>query len=352
MVEVIMKECFANNLKSARIKAGLSGAELCRRLDGIVSKQAISKYEKGLMLPDSTTLIALANALSVNIDYFFRANHCQIEQVNYRKKQKFSQKRQDALTEKIKDLVERYREIESVLGIQQNSTLPQYNILNPDDVITAVRKLKARWQLGEDGICNLFEILEEHGIKIILIEEDDCFDGVSAYADNYPVMVLNQNACSERKRFTALHELGHLVLRFDDSIPEKDREHHCHRFAGEMLIASEVLKNRVGEKRNSFSCNEIVSIQRQFGISIDAILYRLRDLKIVTDLYYKNYCKKKNCQPPYKEFVEKSRCIEEDTNRFESLVYRAYTNDLISGSKAADLLNIPESEIYHRMKLA
>ena len=52
--------------------AGLSQEELSSRMGGKVTKQAISKYEKGLMMPEaSTTLIALSEALAVPVDYFF-----------------------------------------------------------------------------------------------------------------------------------------------------------------------------------------------------------------------------------------------------------------------------------------
>ena len=348
----MINECFANNLKSARVRAGLSGAELCRRMNGLVSKQAISKYEKGLMMPDSTTLIALANALSVKVDYFFRSNHCQIEQVNYRKKQKFSKKEQNALTERIKDLVERYQEIESILGIETNCELPLYPIRVPDEIAIVAKGIKELWLLGEDGICNLLGVLEEHGVKVILIKAGDGFDGVSARAGNCPVIVLNNNVCSERMRFTALHELGHLVLRFDESICEKVQEQWCHQFASEMLISSDVLRSRLGKKRESISRSEALSIQAQFGISIDALLHRLKDMKIMSDQAYRHYCIKRNTRSDFKAFVDTSRCIPEQTNRFEGLVYRAFSNALISGSKAAELLNVPESEIRNKMKLA
>lgn len=69
---------FAGRLKAARKMAGLSIDELVERIDNSVSKNAISKYEKGLMLPNSSILIKLANVLSVKVDYFFRTKqyHC------------------------------------------------------------------------------------------------------------------------------------------------------------------------------------------------------------------------------------------------------------------------------------
>lgn len=65
-------EIFAQRLKSARVMAKLSMEGLCTLMGGLVTKQTISKYENAKMLPSSTILIALASALSVEMDYFFR----------------------------------------------------------------------------------------------------------------------------------------------------------------------------------------------------------------------------------------------------------------------------------------
>ena len=65
-----MEQVFSQRLRSARIMRGFSMDELCETMGASVSKQAISKYEKGKMLPNSTVLIQLANVLCVSIDYF------------------------------------------------------------------------------------------------------------------------------------------------------------------------------------------------------------------------------------------------------------------------------------------
>ena len=63
---------FAKRLMQARLKAKLSMEKLSEKMNGIVTKQAISKYEKAKMMPNSTILIAMAEALNVDLDYFFR----------------------------------------------------------------------------------------------------------------------------------------------------------------------------------------------------------------------------------------------------------------------------------------
>jgi len=66
-----MNDIFAKRLKSARIRAGISQDQLVKNMGGLVSKNAISKYEKGKMMAGSKVLLALAKALDVKPDYFF-----------------------------------------------------------------------------------------------------------------------------------------------------------------------------------------------------------------------------------------------------------------------------------------
>ena len=54
------------------------------------------------------------------------------------------------------------------------------------------------------------------------------FDGLSSVVNEiYPVVILNKSYSSEIKRFTALHELGHIILNFDSGISESDEEKLC-----------------------------------------------------------------------------------------------------------------------------
>ena len=56
-------------LKLARAAAGLSLRELEGGLQGLVTAQAIGKYERDEMMPSSSVLIALARTLKVSEEY-------------------------------------------------------------------------------------------------------------------------------------------------------------------------------------------------------------------------------------------------------------------------------------------
>lgn len=56
---------FGENLKTLRKQKGFSQEELAARLN--VVRQTVSKWEKGLPVPDADTLIRLAEVLEVSV---------------------------------------------------------------------------------------------------------------------------------------------------------------------------------------------------------------------------------------------------------------------------------------------
>lgn len=349
-----MKTIFPIRLKQARIMKGLSLDALSQKTEGALSKQAISKYELGKMLPDSTSLIALTKALELPIDYLLRPIQAEITHVEFRKKAKLGKLKSNAIIETVKDKAERYIQIEQVHGLQPQfvPVIDRVRVSGEEDIAPIVEHIKRAWLLGEDGINNLIEILEEHQIKVIEIDAPDDFDGLSGFVnENYPIIVLNKNYLSERKRFTALHELGHLLINFDESISEKQAESLCNLFASEMLISRGVMMKKLGENRKDISLQELIDIQMQYGISIDALMYKAKQLNIITENRFVTYCKKKGALPKFNEEVKKSRYKDEPAWRFERLVYRALASELITVSKAASLLGISVSEVMNQLNL-
>ena len=340
-------EHFAIRLKSARIMNGFSLQDLADKLNDMhvtISRQALHKYEKGEIKPDSEMMGYLCNALGIRPDYFYQSV-VELGKVEFRKLKEFSAKEKSMIEEQTKDILSRYFEIEGILGIENTFDNPikdiQINTL--DDVEKASTLLREKWKLGTDALFNIVELLEDNGIRIIEIDEDPAFSGMQTWAyGNIPVIVLNKNKeiPLDRKRFTAIHELGHLLLKDINHLPEKDKERFCHYFAGAMLFPEEVVKSEIGGNRNRLLIHELGVIKQQYGISIQAIVYRLRDLGYVSENYLKQFMFMMNqlgirIQEPSKydyQGVEKS-------NRFDQLIFRALGENLITMSKAASLKN-------------
>ncbi len=345
-----MKEIFAKRLKAARLLAGLSQDKLVDAIDHMVSKNAIAKYERAEMMPNSQVLIALAKALSVKSDYFFRPFTVEIGQVEFRKKSKLGARKIKVLQQLASDQIEKYLEIESLLDISSKFDNPIGHLLisKGEDVEKAVNTLLESWKIGVNALPNVIELLEDKEIKVIEIDADHAFDGLSGWANGeVPVIVLNKNYPIERKRFTALHELGHLLMQVKKNLSPKEMEKLCHRFAGAMLMPKETFLTELGEHRSSFSLPELIAIKENYGLSVQAIMARARDLGVINDSTYIRF----------RKFVNHNRqeagwgkyLGKEQSDRFMQLIHRAASEEIISMSKAANLAGKKLAEFRNDM---
>lgn len=83
-----------------------------------MSHDALSRYEKGIMLPGSEILLAVSKALDQKPDYFFRPFEVQLDGIKFRKVSKLSEKYRHSIEEVAFDYVERYSEIEKILELE------------------------------------------------------------------------------------------------------------------------------------------------------------------------------------------------------------------------------------------
>ncbi|MCC6655248.1 MAG: helix-turn-helix transcriptional regulator, partial [Flavobacteriales bacterium] len=110
---------FGSRLQLARKMAGLSYQGLADKLNGLVTKQALHKYEQGAMHPDSEKLIAFANALNVTVDFFYREEAVQIDKVDFRKRKALTATHEEAIKSTVRDRLGRYIELEKLMSDEQ-----------------------------------------------------------------------------------------------------------------------------------------------------------------------------------------------------------------------------------------
>ena len=350
-----LKAIFAERFKSARLMRGFSLQDLANAMGGVLSRQALHRYEKGEVIPDSEKINLLSKALSVSADYFFRSTKVELGAIEYRKLEKMPQKEAAIIREKTKEYLSRYLELEEILGLpnQFEDHLKDFGVVNTwHDVNQAAQILREKWNLGKGAIYNVVEILEDKNIKVVKLDVDDDFDGLQTFVNQtIPVVAYNIRKANkpDRIRFTLLHELAHLLLKFGE-MSEKQKETLCHQFAGAMLLPEETIKAELGEHRNKLSVTELGNIKKQYGISMQALVLRAKDCGIVNEHYTKQFfffMKQMNWkidEPVDYDGVEES-------NRFEQLLFRALIEDQISMSKAASLSNksLAEFKKEHQM---
>ena len=345
-------------LRLARTASGLSLRGLEDAIDNRVTAQAISKYERDEAVPGSAVLIALANALGVTVDYLVGDQEMALEGIEFRR-QAISSKREEAQVEaKVLGMLERYLAVEDLLGLPsvewdkpREAPFPvAVNVLEAD---RGARALRAHWRLGVEPVPDLVQVLEDRGVKVLATELRG-IEGLMAHVrrasgHSVPVVVVNSGACAERQRFTIAHELGHLVLSPGGKVAA---ENAANRFAGAFLMPAEALWAEVGKRRSSIGLGELFRLKPLFGVSVQALANRCRDLGIFgTSLYrrlFREFDRRGWHTPPYEEPL--SRRVGERPQRFERLCLRALAEGVVSEPKAAELLNITVHELNRRME--
>ncbi len=338
-------ENFPQRLKMARTMKGWSMRELSEQLNGRLSKQAIGKYENGDMIPEQSSLLALCNTLGVRLDFFERSGGIDL-QPEFRKFQKLPKKKQNEIIDKTKDYLERYLEAEELTASNKSFVSPLSDpCVNVEDAERQADMFRKKMNIGEKPFHNIAEQLEEWGIKVY--QDDFGTEDISGLADrvdeSIAVIVINTKVNVDRQRFTALHELAHLVLNIPDQVNHKTKEAICNRFAGAMLISADQLKMELGTNRSNIHLKELEIIKQQYGISPLATLYRAKDLGIITSYLFKQKMRYIRSIIGHKADIG-FFSGDEKTNRLLQILCRGIAEGTITSSKAAALYNMRLAE--------
>ena len=330
-------------IKTARRMAAMSQEALASASG--VCKMSISKYERGLMFPSSTVLIELAHALGVKTEFFLRPASAPLGTPNYRCSKKLKQKEKNVVLAHIREYLERYLEAELLLRQEPIFALPDTfarNVSRYDDTEAIALSLRAHWALGADPLENLTAVLEDRGIKVLLIEGPEEFDALTAtMGGGTPVFAIRHGVPGDRQRFSLAHELGHLVLHISEGL---DIERAVNRFAGAFLAPKPAVLFELGEKRHKLGISELHILKHKYGLSMFSWLHRAEELGIISKSAYKHldgevrgFYAEHHKEPGVGMQPEKPR-------RLEQLVLRALAEEGISDSRAAELLSLSLAE--------
>ncbi len=332
-------------IKQARLMRGLSQRELARRAG--LSPTAISKFEREDLTPSSPTLLSLARALELPVEFFVRPISIQKIQPAFRKRTSLPKKMERALLAKVKEWLERYLEAETIVfGRPQPFVFPQgfpCRVTTMDDVEEAALALRQAWNLGQDPISSLVQLLEDRNVKIGAFDSDQSFDACTFTADGEDqllVMVIRAELPGDRTRFNLAHELGHVLLEVAGGL---DPEQVSSRFAAAFLAPKPAVFAELGRSCLKLGLYELLLLKHKYGLSMQAWIYRAKDLGIIPDTIFRNLCTvfrargwhKKEPGDPYPP---------EEPVRLKRLVLKALEDGLISEKRAAELLGMPVAE--------
>jgi len=333
----------AARLKTIRIARDLTLDELSAAMGGMVTKQALSKYERGASSPTPRVLVALAKALGVKAIELAAPPSADIRVVAFRKRSSLPKGTQHALESQVTLQLERRVKLQELVGQRCEADVPlgAYEVSDLDAVEVAAEGLRDKWDLGRDPLGPMVDVLEEHCFHVVGVDAPEKFDGMSAVAEvgGEPVavaVVTRNGICRERQRLSLGHELGHLVLAPRGGL---DEEKAAYRFGAAFLAPRETLLREVGRRRTEVTSEELFILKRKFGMSMAALLYRLRDLGVISERYSQEWWRHIGSMGWKKE--EPQETPPEKPQWLAQSTLRAFSEGLITQADAEALLEHP-----------
>lgn len=348
-----MKDIIAGNLIRYRKALRLSQEALAEQIG--ITRQSINNYEKAKTLPDSKTLSILGKALGVSLDDLLRPENQGIPNFRFRSHASFKKTPQFAT--QVLNWLETYNYLEKVNGLSPYAPeTKSCHCVNGNEnlIINVATRFRHSLSLGDAPIPNLFETMEELGLKILRMPINlKNFFGLSACSTDQGAFVLinTHNISIERQLFTLAHEIGHLIfhrgdyqdnlITDDNKEEEKARENVANYFASHLLVPENALLQTLE------NIKDICQLKAYFRVSYTMILKRLDEMKKInyqdTIIKIKSQYKQKFGQPLTKEIELEPQLLLinfPENQRFNNLVWQTLEQSKISELKAAELLNL------------
>jgi len=372
-------ECLAANVARLRRDRQLTQEALAEKAG--LSRVALGKIERAVVVPRARTLAGLAQALEVPIGELVTPVPS-LARVRFRARARIHGREQ--ILADVAQWLSAYTDLEDGLAERR-----PFRFAGPPETpgsagrpgpVDAARA--ARCNVGlrdEEPILDICGLLEGNGVKLLLLEKQrDSFFGLSVTADDGgPAVVVNtwDRISVERWIFTAAHELGHLLLhpaeyrREDTDIPEQT-EREADMFASHFLMPEPAFANEWDETRGHTLLTRVLKVKRIFRVSYKTVLYRLvQSERQTADVWrsfqrqhYQHFGKTlRNTEEPLaltrSEFAwqwsrsgEPERLSSHDfvEDRLAWLVRNALEREHISLGRAAEILGLGREEMRSR----
>jgi Zn-dependent peptidase ImmA (M78 family)/transcriptional regulator with XRE-family HTH domain len=265
------------------------------------------------------------------------------DRLRFRDGGKLSAKTAEALRYRIADRLRKYLELESILGLAMHFRNPIAGSRggSAEEVEAAAVEVRERWELGTAPIVNLLGLLDDRGIKVCEMRGLEGFEGLSGDFGPVPFVAVGMENPPDRVRFTAAHELGHVLCGFP---PGEDREGECHAFGAAFLLPRSALEKLFRPARRKVTLGDLREIKETYGISLQAIMYRAHGLGYVSDRQLRSF---RETLRDKGWLVEEPVAFrgEERATRFRRLLHYAVSANILDVARAAEMAGVPAEEM-------
>jgi len=319
-----------SKLRDARKVARLSQGDLGDLIG--VSRQAVSAYERGDKSPEPATFQKISDVLKQPVNFFTSPDSQRFGAAGAKFYRKFGPEtlRRNEATAVLGDwFVQTARYFDSFVNYPvpalpetaPKSPAGRYEIDEINEITLNLRKL---WGLGPGPISNVLALLESKGIVVCRYElQGENVEAFSFWNGPRPfVFMASEKEAGVRSRYDLAHVLGHLVLHrwveqsdLEDRTTLKAIEREADKFAGAFLLPSTSFPNEIYTTR----LDAFVPLKERWKVSIQAMVFRCRDLDLIDDdqalnLYkqisFRRWRKKEPLDDPRKIPLEQPRLLK------------------------------------------
>ena len=337
--------------------------QLADRIKPQITAQTINRYEAGKMMPSSDILVELNRNLDVSFDFLMGGRVEAIEGIEFHKHSNTSARDRAAAETCIIESLDRYLMIEAILeeGTISNPLdgLPRAHLEKYGDAEMLAQELRREWKLGIDPIPDMTSLLENQSVRVVEADLPEHFGGATCdvrLTGDRPVthaIVVSARANPEWKRFSLARELARRVIA-EPTYPRINLGKAMDRFAGAFLVPAEHLRQEAREKRDRIPYLELRSLKHLYGVSAAAMLMRLGQVGILTEVAveraFRSYARDWRKQEP--DPLQGNPETFEKPQRFEHLVWQSLVDRIINSVRAARLLKQPLDRVEHQLREA
>jgi Zn-dependent peptidase ImmA (M78 family)/DNA-binding XRE family transcriptional regulator len=283
-------------LTQARRLAGMTKKSVADALG--VSSVAVGQWEAGTHPPRPDHVGVLAQSLAVPPAFFAAGRpYARLESsaAHFRRLRKtpaIQRAKAIAFTEQVWELV---------YALEKRVQLPPVDLpgfsageVNKDEMpsepAAAAQELRRRWSLGTGRIPQLVRTMERRGIVVTLTPfAGAATKNVDAFSTSHlprPVVVLTPDRADDvyRHRFTAAHELGHLLLHPDTAPGDLQQEREADAFAAELLTPAEIITPQLPGRMDLHALDRL---SKEWGVAVESLIYRCREVGVISEPAYR-----------------------------------------------------------------
>jgi len=274
-------------LESARKAIGYTQEKAA--LESGIGKSSICEFEKSKREPKFSQLAKLAEVYRKTVD-FFLSDESPVENLMLWRDAPSIEEEIKQTEAEFRQLCEQYHKLELLMGQKRSVRLPQPEVTMPEEfdynqANLLAEKTRNEFQLGDIPSMSLKQTLEEK-FYVKIFHLDFSGSAISTISEQFgPAILLNRRNKLWRRNFDLAHELFHLLTWgiFRKGVPEniepsQVEEKYANAFASKLLLPTDSVKNKIDSvsgQCGKVSFEALDEIAREFGVSLDALLWRM-----------------------------------------------------------------------------